>query len=212
MKKLLIQIGSYVILIGIILFLFNINKRKDVVIQEKNINLASYTVQYKTDSGSWATQSSAIITELSDLRQVNRIADSLLSTYEKQLKTAYNVIKDQKKRLKDVQSVNVLLMEATGSDTVIYQITRVDTLYEIDIPPFDDGYLKFYTEFLDNNRLKRWYEYDDGIDISLTKERNPKDTRFFLWKWIKPNKQWYSTASTGNPNAEIKVNELTLIK
>ena len=187
-------------------------KNKDATIVRIENNLKAVTVQYTTELGILATQSQAVQVELTDLRYVNRLADSLLSYSEVRLKKANKIIKDQEKKLKNIESINLLTMEAKGSDTVYYEVSKIDTFYNIDIPDFNDGYLNFHMEFLDNLTLARDYDYKDEINLIVTREKDLKDERFFLWRLFNPKFQYYSTATTGNKKAEITVNDFIMVK
>lgn len=212
MKILLIKIGIFAVIISAFLFIISINKR--LIIENQNIsdNLHQYDTRYKTDSSGWALQSSALEVELKDLRKVNRKMFTDLSDYDKKIKIAYKTIQDMDKKLKHVESVNTLLLQATGNDTIIYNISKIDTMYVVSISDFDDGYLKAVFSPINDIELEVSYKYQDNINVIVTKEKDPQDKRFFLLRWLKPKYKSYSTATTGNPKSEIKINDFIIIK
>lgn len=188
------------------------NKNLSEKLGTANNNLAAEQFKYKTDSTGWAVQNRAIEVETSDLRKVNKIADDLLNSYEKKLKKAYSVIKYQKKRIKDVESVNSIIIETTGGDSIPYEVVKIDTVFVVNITDFDDGYLKAVFKPINSTLLQVDYVYNDNIDITTTRERDAKDKRFFLWRVLRPKYVHYSTITTGNDKSDIKVNDFIYLE
>lgn len=100
-------------------------------------------------------------------------------------------IKNQKLKIKDIESILFATLQTSNQGTVVY----VDTITVYQTPDssyrfyrIDDGYL-FQNLYLYNDSLQWDYFYAEDINIVHKLERKPNKKGkpvFFLWRWVRP--------------------------
>ena len=201
MKKILIVISLISLIVAGVFYYILKNERADRITAEHN--LAAKTKQYKDDLGRVVTESDELRLSVRDFKKIVRQDSIFMNEYERKLAHANDIIKSQDKRIRQVESVNSILMQSSGSNQVVYRLN--DTCMLKEIAPIHTPFFDASFKIVNDSILTVDHIYHTGIDIIIDRERGRDEDgskRFLLCRLIFP--QWvYSSSVVAEDTAAV---------
>ena len=209
MNKTLLIITAISFTAAVLFFYFFKNERSSRMSAETN--LSANTIQYEDKLGHMVTETQELRLSVRQFKQVVKQDSIYMNQFEKDLLRAYETIKAQDKKIRQVESINQILVQSSGSTQTIYQIN--DTCKLTAIAPVRTKH--FYASFkiINDSVVIIDHNYRTGIDIIIDRDRalDPDGSkRFLLCRLIFP--RWVYSASAVPEDTAAKISKNVYIR
>jgi hypothetical protein len=157
-------------------------------------NLSVNTTQYEDKLGRMVTETQELRLSVRQFKQIVKQDSIYMNQYEKDLLRAYETIKAQDKKIRQVESINQILMQSSGTTNTIYQVN--DTCKLTSIAPIHTKHFDASFKILNDSAVSVNHSYHTGIDIIVDRDRarDPDGSkRFIMCRLLFP--RWIYSAS-----------------
>lgn len=212
------RLGKALIWVVILLLLFSIGTlcwgiRQRAERQRTEHNLNQHTTEWRSERGQLVNESTELRYTVRELRRITRQDSTELSTTQKQLFEARQIIDNLRVGLRKTQAVHMIDVESRSSDTtrILIGDVLIDdiTTPRIEIEPIKTEFLELTFEHIDGDSLVVDHLYRNHIDIVIDRDYGLSDLgreRFLLFRWVWPRWEYSSNVVSDDPNARITTN------
>lgn len=168
-------------------------------------NLYSKTIQWEDEKGRLVTETSELRFTTQELRNINRQDSARLNEVQKKLWKASKAIEDLKVKERNVESVNIVGLEARRDSLVTIPVYNEDNVLKELKPIKTDNLLIEFEVTSDTIYVNHLYtsEITTVVSRKVDKFTSKGRKRLFLARWVNPRWEYTAMNVSDDPNAEI---------
>jgi hypothetical protein len=202
----IIPIALFLVFFGLSKYWKNQAKENDIRADRWKSNYDNITTDYKQtkdELGRTETRVKTLSITKKELQSTLYKKNKVLADLKKELE--YSNVK-----IKDLESTIISNLNSSNEGTTVIH----DTIFKrqpkktYDYLSVSDSYLNFEAWWMHKDSVEWFYDYNETIyywtEMKHRLYNDKGNKRFFLWRWLWPDKHPVTTVKSLNPNSKIK--------